>query len=63
MHCKCVCLVVRADCIRAFGLQRVTQSLLVDSYSDDDAFDSSDRDGNFIVGYQVVPFSIKHTYK
>jgi len=30
--------------------------------SDDTQFDASDPSGNFIVGFQVVPFSIQHTY-
>lgn len=30
--------------------------------SDDNHFDASDPSGNFIVGFQVVPFSIQHRY-
>ena len=30
---------------------------------EDDSFDSSDKNGNFIVGFQVIPASIKHKYK
>ena len=30
--------------------------------SDDNQFDASDPSGNFIIGFQVVPFSIQHRY-
>ena len=30
--------------------------------SDDNSFDASDPSGNFIIGFQVIPFSIQHRY-